>query len=213
MRLTVLGASGGTGQQLVRQALEHGHQVTAVLRDPARLPLEHEQLTLSTSDMTDPDALRDVVAGRDAVLSALGASGNKQAAALPIASTGIRAALTAMDATGVRRLVAVSAAPVGPTPRSETLTGRVLFRTLRRVFHGVYADLARMEEELRDSSTEWTVLRPPRLLDKPLTGRYARVPGGAVPRRHQISRADLAHAMLATLDDSGTVRKVLGVAS
>ncbi|HZG02688.1 MAG TPA: SDR family oxidoreductase [Streptomyces sp.] len=215
MRLTVLGATGGTGRQLVRQALDAGHEVTAVVRDPARLAVPPEgagALEVVTADVTDAGALRPAVAGRDAVLSALGANGVKQARSTAIASRGTRAALAAMEATGVRRLVVVSAAPVGPVPEGENLTGRLAFAVVRRVLGAVYEDLARMEEALRGSSAEWTVLRPPRLLDGPLTGRYERVLGGAVPRRHSIARADLAHAMLAVLDDPATAGQVVGVA-
>ncbi|GAA2392401.1 SDR family oxidoreductase [Streptomyces glaucosporus] len=216
MRLTVLGATGGTGRQLVRQALDAGHRVTAVVRDPARLavgPGPSGSLEVVTADVTDAKALRPAVEGRDAVLSALGAGGNKQARAFPVASRGTRAALGAMESCGVRRLVVVSAAPVGPAPEGDSLSGRLAHAVLRRALSAVYADLAAMEEALRNSSAEWTVLRPPQLVDKPLTGRYERVPGGAVPRRHRIARADLAHAMLAALDDPATVRQVLGVAS
>lgn len=214
MRLTVLGATGGTGRQLVRQALDAGHEVTAVVRDPARLPLTHEQLRVHTADVTDPEALRPAVEGRDAVLSALGPSGRKQARTEAVASRGIHGALAAMRATGVRRLVAVSAAPTGPVPDGEGPLGRLAFAVLRTVLRDAYADMARMEEAVRaEEGLVWTVFRPPQLLDKPLTGRYEQVLGGAVPRRHRIARSDLAHAMLAALDDPATERQVVGVAS
>ncbi|GAA2446468.1 SDR family oxidoreductase [Streptomyces macrosporus] len=216
MRLTVLGATGGTGRQLVRQALDAGHHVTAVVRDPARLtvtPGPSAALEVVTADVTDAEALRPAVAGRDAVLSALGAGNNEQARTHRVASRGTRAALAAMEAGGVRRLVVVSAAPVGPTPEGDSLSGRLVYAVLRRALGALYEDLAEMEKAIRDSSAEWTVMRPPRLLDKPLTGRYERALGGAVPRRHAIARADLAHAMLAALNDPTTVGQVVGVAS
>jgi NAD(P)H-binding len=76
----------------------------------------------------------------------------------------------------------------------------------------MYADLADMEDEIRRSATEWTVVRPPRLVKKPLTGKYRTVVGGNVPRGYSISRADTAHLMLAVLDDRATLAQAVGVA-
>jgi uncharacterized protein YbjT (DUF2867 family) len=76
----------------------------------------------------------------------------------------------------------------------------------------VYADLREMEGELAASSTDWTVVRPPRLQNKPLTGSYRTVLGGFPPKGRFIARADVAHAMLAMIDDPGTVKQGVGVA-
>jgi len=75
----------------------------------------------------------------------------------------------------------------------------------------VYVDLAEMEDEIRRSATEWTIVRPPKLVNKPLTGEYRTAVGGNVPRAYSISRADVAHAMLAALDDPATLRQAIGV--
>ncbi|MFE0427047.1 NAD(P)-dependent oxidoreductase [Streptomyces sp. NPDC058953] len=212
MRYTVFGATGGTGRQLVQQALDAGHQVTAVVRDPARLPVPaHERLEVVVADVTDPEALRPAVAGRDAVLSALGAPTNKTAG---IASAGTRAILRALDAEGVRRLVVVSATPVGPPPPGEgPLYRLVLLPLVRRVFRDVYADLSAMENEIRAAGADWTVVRPPRLTDGPSTPSYRTAFGGAVPGGHTVSRADVAQAMLALADDPAAVGQVVGVAT
>lgn len=210
MRLVVLGASGGTGQHLVRRALADGHAVTAVVRDPARLPLRDPALDVRTADVTDRRALVSVLDGQDAVLSALGVRGNRAAG---IVATATAAVLGAMRTTGPRRLVAVSAAPVGPVPPDERLVARFLVRPLvRRAFREIYADLARMEREVAVSDAEWTILRPPRLLDRAATGRYRTAVGGAVRGAMTLSRADLAHAMLACLTDRATVRQFVGLA-
>jgi putative NADH-flavin reductase len=211
VELTVFGATGGTGREVVGQALDAGHRVTAVVRDPARIPLRHPALQVVTADVTDSDALRPHLQGRHAAISALGPRSNKYAG---IASVATAAILRALDASGPRRFVAVSAAPVGPVPREENfLARRIAIPLVRRAFRRVYADLATMEDEIRSSSAvEWTIVRPPRLLNKPLSGRYRRVVGANVPRGLAISRSDLAHAMLALLEDRATVRQVVGVA-
>ena len=211
MKVTVFGATGRIGEQVVRQALDAGHKVTAVVRDPARFQVRHPALEVAAvPGLTDPQVLRPTLEGSDAAISGVGPRGRKDG---PVASTATRAILGGMDASGVRRLVVVSAVPVGPVPEGESfLNRRILLPFISAFARDVYADLAAMEDELRHSTTEWTIVRPPKLNDKPLTGRYRTSVGGNVPRGYSISRADVAHAMLAALDDPATVRQAIGVA-
>jgi uncharacterized protein YbjT (DUF2867 family) len=211
MKLTVFGATGGIGGHVVRQALDAGHKVTAVVRDPARFGVSHPALEVVTVPrLTDPGVLRAVVDGSDAAVSGVGPRGRKDG---PVASTTTRAMLSALEASGVRRFVAVSAVPVGPVPEGESfLNRRLLLPFISRLLRDVYADLAAMEDEIRRSDTDWTVVRPPKLTDKPLTGKYRVVVGGNVPRGYAISRADTAHAMLSLVDDPATFGQPVGVA-
>ncbi|MER5736086.1 NAD(P)H-binding protein [Streptomyces sp. NPDC002262] len=211
MKLTVFGATGGIGQEIVRQALGAGHEVTAVVRDPARFAVTGERLEVFRADLTDAGALRPAVAGRDAVLSGLGARSRADAAA-GVATRLTRPVLAAMDAEGVRRLVVVSAAPVGPAPEDEGLLDKAVLAVISRVLKDVYTDLRAMESELAAGAADWTSVRPPKLTDKPLTGRYRTVVGGNPPRGRTLARADVAHAMLASLDDPATVGRGVGVA-
>jgi uncharacterized protein YbjT (DUF2867 family) len=211
MKLTVFGATGGIGGHVVRQALDAGHKVTAVVRDPARFDVSHPALEVATvPGLTDPEVLRPVLEGSDAVISGVGPRGRKDG---PVASSTTRGILRAMEASGVRRFVAVSAVPVGPVPEGESFVNRrILLPFISALLRDVYADLAEMEDEIRRSTTEWTVVRPPKLVDKPLTGTYQTCVGGNVPRGYAISRADVAHAMLAALDDPATLGQAVGVA-
>ncbi|MEV5968639.1 NAD(P)H-binding protein [Streptomyces sp. NPDC051921] len=209
MKLTVFGATGGIGQEIVRQALDAGHEVTAVVRDPARFTLTGERLGVFRSDLTDPGALRGAVAGRDAVLSGLGARSRADAG---VATRLTRSVLGAMEAAGTRRLLVVSAAPLGPVPAGQGVTDKAVLAIINSVLKDVYADLREMEAELAASATDWTSVRPPKLTDKPVTGRYRSVVGGNPPRGRSLARADVAHAMLAMIDDTATVRQGVGVA-
>ncbi|AVH57098.1 MULTISPECIES: NAD(P)-dependent oxidoreductase [Streptomyces] len=209
MKLTVFGATGGIGQEIVRQALAAGHQVTAVVRDPARLTVTGAGLEVFRADLTDPEALPPAVAGRDAVLSGLGARGRKDAG---VAARLTRSVLAAMEAEGTRRLLVVSAAPVGPAPEGDTAIDRATRGLVSRLLKDIYADLKAMEDELARSATDWTVVRPPRLQNKPVTGSYRTVVGGFPLKGRFIGRADVAHAMLAMIDDPGTVKQGVGVA-
>ncbi|MGW7609617.1 NAD(P)-dependent oxidoreductase [Streptomyces sp. NPDC054766] len=209
MKLTVFGATGGIGQEIVRQALGKGHQVTAVVRDPERLTVTGAGLEVFRADLTDPGSLRPAVAGRDAVLSGLGARSRKDAG---VAARLTRSVLGAMEAERVRRLLVVSAGPVGPGAANDTRVDRAMRRLISGILKDVYADLREMEAELAASATDWTVVRPPRLQNKPLTGSYRTVVGGFPPKGRFIARADVAHAMLAMIDDPGTVKQGVGVA-
>ncbi|MFI7402606.1 NAD(P)-dependent oxidoreductase [Streptomyces sp. NPDC049541] len=209
MNLTVFGATGGIGREIVRQALGAGHRVTAVVRDPARLDVTGDALEVFRADLTDPDELRAAVSGRDAVLSGLGARSRKDAG---VATRLTRTVLRAMETERVRRLLVVSAAPVGPAPDGDGAFDRAMRGVVSAVLKDIYTDLRGMEDELARSGTDWTSVRPPRLQNKPLTGRYRTVVGGFPRKGRFIARADVAHAMLAMIDDAGTVKQGVGLA-
>src|SRR5689334_22582458 len=100
MKLTIFAATGGVGRHVLEQAVAAGRDVTAVVRDPTKLPAKVRAVT---ADLTtaDPDALALAVEGADAVLSCLGPRSNAEAG---VVSQGTRAIVVAMRATGVRRL-------------------------------------------------------------------------------------------------------------
>jgi uncharacterized protein YbjT (DUF2867 family) len=211
MKMTVFGATGRIGGHVVRQALAAGHDVTAVVRDPARFEVRHAALEVVTvSGLSDPDVLRPALEGSEAAISGIGPRGRKDG---PVASTATRGILRTMEVTGVRRFEAVSAVPVGPVPEGESFVNRrILVPFISAFARDVYADLAEMEDEIQRSDTEWTIVRPPRLVTKPLTGKYRTVVGGNVPRGYSISRADVADAMLRMLNDPATFGQAVGIA-
>ncbi|MCM2393091.1 NAD(P)-dependent oxidoreductase [Streptomyces albipurpureus] len=209
MKLTVFGATGGIGQEIVKQGLEAGHEVTAVVRDPARLTVTGSGLTVFPADLAQPESLRAAVGGRDAVLSGLGANTRADAG---IAVKLTRSVLAAMEAEGTRRLLVVSASPLGDPSADEPLLDRLMTKVVSAVYKDIYVDLTAMEAELSRSTTDWTSVRPPRLLDKPLTGTYRTVIGGNPVSPRFIARADVAHAMLALIDRAETVKQAVGVA-
>jgi putative NADH-flavin reductase len=211
MKITVFGATGGSGIQLVRQGLDRGHEVTAVVRDPARLPAElRERADVVVAEVMDPDAVTPAVAGRDAVLSAMGPRGNGPTT---VCSGSIRSILTAMERAGARRLLMVSAAGLESDAGDGLVTRYVLKPIVQRVFRHSYADLARAERLLRDSDTDWTIVRPARLTDAAAPGRYRTARDLSVRGGHTTTRADLADCMLTLIDDRTSVGHVVSVAT
>jgi putative NADH-flavin reductase len=221
MQLTIFGATGGTGKRLLDQAVAAGHDVTAVVRDPAKLPAGVRAVTTDLSS-PDPATLGRAVEGADAVLSALGPRSSAEAEQR-IVARGTRAIVEAMHAAGVRRLVAISASPVATLPSPGRphpprrdpgdgfLIGNVLAPVVKAVFRDMYADLAEMEDVIRESGLDWTVVRPPRLNDKPVNG-YRTARGQNVPHGFSASRADVADLMLRVLEDPDTVGQPVGIA-
>ncbi len=207
-RLLVIGATRHTGRYAAQQALAAGYAVTALARDRARIDLTHERLTVVQGDVMDPATLAPAMAGVDAVISTLGVAGR---APTTLYSQGMRNIIAAMRDTGVRRLVAVSASPLH-IDDSDTLPSRLLLKPLLwALLRPVYADMAAMEEEIRNSGLDWTILRPPRLTDKPATGRYRLAFNRSVRRGNFICRADLAGAILKLLDDPQALRAGIGI--
>ena len=185
-KLTVFGATGKTGQQIVHAALAAGHQVTAVARDPAKLEISHERLRLARGDVLDAGWITESVRGADAVLSALGTANGLEPTT--VYSTGTTNILHTMNHAGVQRLVTISAVPVTPREQVGIIHRRLVFPILYRfVFGEGDADMARMERLLQASASAWTVLRPPRLTDGdnwPLPHRPQRA---AAPRGQDLS--------------------------
>ncbi len=116
MKLVVFGATGGTGQHILTQALQAGHSVTAVARDPSQLAITHDQLHTVPGDVLDPATLLGCTDGADAVLSALGVGTSRSPTS--VYSAGITNILHPMRQAAVRRILVISALPVTPAPKS-----------------------------------------------------------------------------------------------
>lgn len=220
MKLAIVAATGGVGRLVLQQADAAGHAVTAVVRDPTSLSAA---VPVVAADLAaaDPSVLESAVAGADAVLSALGPRSNTEAG---IASQGTLAIIEAMKATGVRRIVVVSSAaiytvpsPGNPSPPKHDpgnglVMGHLVFPLLKAALRKQYADLALMEDIVRDCSLDWTVIRPNRLTNKEPMGNYRTANGQNVRRGRSISRGDVAHLMLRVLDQPDTIEQTIALA-
>jgi len=226
MKLTVFGATGGTGTHLVEQALAAGHEVTAVVRDPARLRVTDRarvaaqvgspgtpagpRLRVVTADVMDPAAITGAVTDAGAVVCTLGPRG---AGPTTVIQDSHRSIISAMQRAGTRRLLSVSgsiAADDGEGPAMRYLVKPLARATFLR---NVCADMRAAEAEVRASGLDWTIVRPPRLLDRPARGSYRTALDRNLPRGLTIPRADLAAGLLAMLADPATFHRHVGIAS
>jgi putative NADH-flavin reductase len=211
MKLAVLGATGGVGRHIVTYALADGHKVTAAVRDPSRLDLRHENLSVVRADALDASSLTPVVEGADAVLSGMGQAGRTDP--LRPASTSARAAVEAMTATGVKRIVVISAAPLNRSGAGQPwFSRRVVTPAMWAGLRELYTDLEEMERILRESGLEWTAVRPPRLTNSAARGTY-RDAVEAGPKGNAIARADVARAMLNYVSAPETIGHAVGLSN
>lgn len=197
MNLAVFGATGGTGLQLVAQALAAGHSIRALVRAPGRAGLASD-VQLVRGDVRDAMAVAETIAGARAVISCLG---TKLTATFTRRGRILASALThiteAMQAQRVRRLVAVSTYGAGESWRHLGFGARILMGTL---LSGELADKNAMEAVVRASLLDWTLLRPVNLDNGPPRG-WVVDPPARIGLRDRIPRADVAAFMLAALED------------
>jgi putative NADH-flavin reductase len=203
MRLFILGATGGIGRRLVDQALERGNEVTALVRSPQKLGAPRDGLTVRRGDPINVAHLVTALPDHDAVLSALGPPGPGPTTIL---RTGARSLVAAMQAARLRRLLVVSAAMLFD---DAGLLARLLRRTLLR---NVAEDSGEMERVITLSELDWTIARPPRLTNGPLTKCY-HIEDGRMPRgKRSLSRADVAHFLLCEVEQGAHARQIVGMA-
>ena len=204
MRVVVVGATGKTGQHALRALLGRGHEVTAFGRSIDRIDIDDPRLKTYRGDVFDTDSVEAALAGQDAVIICLGSTGLRDKTTL---SVGTKVVVDAMLASGVGRLVVISAAGVGESRKQIPWSSRFLFSTLLR---NVFADHRGQEAIVEHSTLDWTIIRPGVLRDDPGTGNYTATNTGPIAK---ISRADVAVALVDQLADSANSRRAISVTS
>lgn len=206
LKLAIFGATGSTGRHVVPAALEAGHRVTVLTRDPSRLN-HRDDVAVVVGDVRDPAAVSQAVEGQDAVLVLLGAPPSDRSG---VRAEGTRVIVQAMQEHGVRRLVAQSSLGVG-----ESLAGMDFFT--RHIVLGLWlrhvvADHEAQEAVLRESGLDWTVVRPPHLTNKPGTGSWrAGWTMTQAPPQMSISREDLAAFLVESVTSDEALGEAIGV--
>ncbi len=193
MRVAVLGATGATGRLVVDELVRRGHTVVALARTPDRGG--PKAVSWVRGDARDPAALRDLLSGADAVVSALGPRRGDSTLHRDVAPR----LVAEMRRAGVRRFVGVSGAGIDVPGDRKSRRDRVLSALAQRVGGDTVRDKALERQTWAGSGLDWTLVRPPRLVDRPATGRVEHSASSS-PRRTSIPRADLA-AFLADLVD------------
>ena len=209
MRILVVGATGGTGRQLVQQALELGHEVTAFVRNPARLKIEHPNLRVAQGNVLNYASVAEAMRGQQAVVSALGHKRffypNK------ILSEGTRNILRAMKACNVPRFICESSLGVGSAVGRLGLPSTLF--VVPFILPMYFRDRVRQEQIIAESDVDWVIVRATILTNAAPRGEYrhgTNVGNYLLPTR--ISRADVANFMLKQLTDDQYLGAAPGLA-
>ena len=207
MKLLVFGSTGGTGRELLIQALDQDHKVTAYARDPAKIEdIQHSLLTVVRGDVLDAVTVKSAVAGHEGILVTIGAGPSRTT----LREEGTRNIVEAMQSTGVKRLICQSSLGVG-----DSRTNRPFFT--KYIIVGIFlrhafADHELQEAVVRQSSLDWTIVRPPHLKDGPRTEVYRHGFSTTDKRiKGWISRADVADFMLEQLTDRTYLHETPGL--
>lgn len=207
MKLLIFGATGGTGRELVQQALNQNHSVTAYVRDPAKIgDITHSDLQIVQGDVLDPAAVQSSLAGQEAVFVAIGTGAQRTT----LRTEGTLNIVTAMQGTDVKRLICLSSLGVGDSRANLPFFTKYIIVGI--FLRHAFADHESQEAVVRQSSLDWTIVRPPHLKDGPRTGVYQHgFPTTDAQIKGWISRADTADFMLRQLADDTYLHQTPGV--
>ena len=208
MKLLILGATGATGLQVVTQAVERGHTVTAFVRNTGPLERFGDRITVVRGNLLDPAELAGVLPGQEAILSAFGPRLPISIADADLLQRFAVALTRGMQKSGVRHVVIESTAFLF---RDAVFPPAHLFGRL--FFPGVVRDASEMENIISKSGLDWTLVRPPQLTNKPLTGKYRTKIGHLPPFGFNISRADVADFMVKACENHASIQRIIGLAN
>ncbi len=211
MRLALFGATGPTGKEVVAQGLEEGDEVVAYARDPAKLGIANDRLTVVQGELSDKGRIERAIAGADAVVSTLGPRGGSRDKPL---TQGMQNIVAAMDRLGVRRIVITSTLSVKDQNDKAELRARALVFLVKLAMRPAYDEIVSVAETLRASDLDWTILRMTMLNNKPKSGKVrAGYLGRGEVAASFIARADIAGFILQCLHEGKYLRQAPAISN
>jgi len=203
MKLIIFGSTGDTGRQVVTQALEQGHEVTAFARNPEKLDQKHEKLQIEKGNVLDFASVERAIQGQDVVLCTLGLPPMDKS---NLRANGTKNIIRAMEKTGVKRLICQSSDGVGES--SDTLPFLMKYLIVPFMLRRAFADHEIQENYIKESQLDWIIVRPVALTDGEHTGSYQHgYTADNKTVKFKISRADTADFMLKQLADNNYLHK------
>ena len=192
MKVAVLGGTGRTGRLVIGALLAAGHEIRALMRDPAAAPHGVQPVV---GDARDPKALRQLVDGCAVVVGALGPVAKDKHLHRDVAPL----LIAAMKDAGVGRYLGISGAGIDVPGDNKSRRDRIISTLIQRLGGDAAKDKTLEYEAWRDSGLDWTLVRPPRLQDGPPTGSVE-VDATRSPKSTKITRADLADFIAGLVD-------------
>ena len=205
-KIIVFGATGGTGKLVVEQALQTGHHVTVVVRNPIAFNLKHQNLEIIKGDVFQPPTFENTIKGKDIVVSCLGIQKREPTT---VYSKGVTNIIRAMQSHSVNRIICLSAGAVIVPPKGSMMSKFFIKNILQKIFKYLYADMLIMEKILKATTLDYTIVRPPWLRNSSFTGKYRIAINEHLDNPTKISRADLADFIVTYLADEHTFQSIV----
>ncbi|MBA2174718.1 SDR family oxidoreductase [Halobacillus locisalis] len=203
MKMIVFGATGGTGHAFVEQAMANGHEVTAFVRNPSKLAIQHDRLHMIEGDALNEEDVVQAIEGHESVVSCLGSENLKKSDVLEQMTGNI---VRGMQKHGLKRIVYVASAGI-----QKEIPGFLGWMS-QRILKNVLKDHRNAVNAIVAAELDYTVARPLRLLDGDVTGEYRQTDVGVPENGKQINRSDVAHFLLTSLEENRWVRETVGLA-
>ena len=211
MKIVLFGATGLTGREILRQAIEDGQEVTAVVRNPNSIEIKHSNLTVSEGNIFKSESFEHLIKDCDVVISAVGTGTSLSKAGKPttLYSEGFHNIIEAMRKHRISRFIGLLSVGTVPDPNEAFIHRKII----RPMLKGTYDDMRRAEEFLaKCNDIDWTCIRPLRLNNKPRTGKYRTGKDILPPKGVNISRADVAELMLKQISSKEYIRGYVTIA-
>jgi putative NADH-flavin reductase len=208
--ILVFGGTGETGKEIIKQALTKGFAVIAIVRDPTSWSMKHPLLTICKGDVLQPSTFENEMTGKDAVISCLGTGRNLKPTT--VYSRGMENIIRAMNNADVKRIVCLSAVALYTNSEMGFFIKMLAKLVVQKILKNLFADMRLMEKKLQATTLNYSIVRPPMLNNKPLSGHYRTAVNTHLKHPFSISRADLAHYMLSILKEADTYNSILEIA-
>ena len=210
MKIVIFGATGLTGQQLVKQAIAAEHRIVVFARNPSKLDIKSENLTIVKEELSDQDSIEKTIDGADAVISLLGPRRSSDNRPL---TQGMQNIIKAMKMKDVRRLVSSSTLRVKDPADKPSFNVKLLVGIIKTTIHAAYDDIIGVADEVRGSDLDWTIVRVAMLNNKPKTGTVRTGYVGTGQVGLSISHADFADFMLKQVEDRRFLRQAPAISN
>jgi len=208
LNILIIGAYGGIGKNAVEIALGKGHYVTALVRNPAKLTLMHPNLKIVKGDIMHPETFESFLKNQDAIISAVG---GKMDEPTTLYSEGNNNLLKAMKKMDINRAFFISASAIEISPVQPFIVRLATKYIVQKLFGWGYADQRVMEKLIKETSINWTIMRPPRLTNKPATGIYRIAINKFLKKCLSISRADVAGFIVNNITNEKTYKAIIEI--
>ena len=210
MKLIIFGATGNTGKLLVEQALAAGNQVVAYIRNPIKLNMKSERLTIIQGELADEEKIESALKEVDAVLSVMRPKGGSKSKPL---TRGMQIIIAAMKKQGVRRLIITSTLSTKDPHDLPEFRAKALVALVRLAMRAAYEEIVSVANTVRASDLDWTILRLTLLNNKPKSGKVRAGYLGKGEVGTWISRADIADFMIKQVQDTKYLRQAPAISN